>query len=166
VISLSAVWSLPWYVQATGFKRAFLGGWQFADVTTIQGGFPLDPGLAIAKPGLATRPDGVPGESISGPKTVKEWFNTSAFTAPPPGFFGNARTGSITGPGTIAFDMALYKDFNVGERAKFQFRSEFFNIFNHTNFANVSTSFGSGNFGEVTSARDPRILELALRFQF
>ena len=166
VFSLSAVWSLPWYVQATGFKRALLGGWQFADVTTIQGGFPLDPGLAIAKPGLATRPDGVPGESISGPKSVKEWFNTSAFTAPPPGFFGNARTGSITGPGTIAFDMALYKDFNVGERAKFQFRSEFFNIFNHTNFANVSTALGSGNFGEVTSARDPRILELALRFQF
>jgi hypothetical protein len=166
VFSLSAVWSLPWYVQATGFKRALLGGWQFADVTTIQGGFPLDPKLATAKPGLATRPDGVAGESISGPKTVKEWFNTSAFAAPPPGFFGNSRNGSITGPGTVAFDMALYKDFNIGERAKFQFRSEFFNIFNHTNFANVSTALGSGNFGEVTSARDPRILELALRFQF
>jgi hypothetical protein len=166
MFSFSAVWSLPWYVQAKGFKRALLGGWQFADVTTIQGGFPLDPTLATATPGLATRPDTVPGGSISGPKTVKEWFNTSAFAAPPPGFFGNARTGSITGPGTIAFDMAFYKDFQIGERQKFQFRSEFFNIFNHTNFANVSTAFGSGNFGEVTSARDPRILELALRYQF
>jgi hypothetical protein len=166
VFALSAVWSLPWYAQATGFKRALLGGWQFSDVTTIQGGFPLDPSLATTTPGLATRPDGVPGQSVSGPKTVKEWFNTGAFTAPPLGFFGNARTGSITGPGTINFDWALYKDFSVGERAKFQFRSEFFNIFNHTNFANVSTGFGSPNFGEVTSARDPRILELALRFQF
>jgi hypothetical protein len=166
VFALSAVWNLPWYAHATGLKRAFLGGWTFSDVTTIQGGFPLDPGLATATPGLATRPNRVAGQSVSGPKTVKEWFNTGAFAAPAQGFFGNASTGSITGPGTIVFDMAFYKAFNIGERARFQFRSEFFNIFNHTNFANVSTALGSGNFGEVTSARDPRILELALRFEF
>jgi hypothetical protein len=97
---------------------------------------------------------------------VAEWFNTNAFAAPAPGFFGNASTGSITGPGAIVFDMALYKDFKIGERQKFEFRSEFFNIFNHTNFSGVSTSFGSGNFGQVTSARDPRIIELALRYEF
>ena len=47
----------------------------------------------------------------------------------------------------------------------FQFRSEFFNIFNHTNFSGVSKSVGAGNYGQVTSALDPRIIELALRFQ-
>ena len=61
--------------------------------------------------------------------------------------------------------MALYKDFAIKERYNFQFRSEFFNIFNHTNFSGVSKSVGAGNYGQVTSALDPRIIELALRFQ-
>ena len=86
--------------------------------------------------------------------------------APAPGFFGNASTGSITGPGVIDFDMALYKDFKIWEQHTIQFRSEFFNIFNHTNFSGVSTSLGAGNFGQVTSALDPRIIELVLRYQF
>jgi len=166
VFSFSTIWSLPWLAQAKGLTHAILGGWQFSDVTTIQGGFPLDTSLGTGTPGLATRPDRVTSQSVSGPKTVKEWFNTAAFAAPAAGFFGNATTGSITGPGTISFDMALYKDFKIGERQKFQFRSEFFNVFNHTNFASVSTSFGTPNFGEVTSARDPRIIELALRYEF
>jgi hypothetical protein len=122
--------------------------------------------LSTATPGLATLPDRVPGQPIRGPKTKDEWFNTNAFAAPPPGFYGNAETGSIPGPGVINFDMALYKTFKIGEHSGFQFRSEFFNIFNHTNFSAVATGVGSGNYGQVTSALDPRILELALRFDF
>ena len=166
VFAFSTYWSLPWLAHEEGLKHVLLAGWQLSDVTTIQGGFPMDTSLGTATPGLATRPNRVAGQSVSGPKTVSEWFNTSAFTAPAPGFFGNATPGSITGPGTISFDMAFYKDFKIGERQKFQFRSEFFNIFNHTNFANVATSFGTPNFGQVTSARDPRIIEFALRFEF
>ena len=143
-----------------------LGGWQFSDITTIQSGFALDPGLAIATPGLATLSDRVTGTSAQGPKTLGEWFNTNAFTAPPAGYFGNAAPGSIIGPGVINFDMALYKDFPIGEHKTFQFRGELFNIFNHANFSGVQTAFGAGNYGQVTSAYDPRIAEFALRFQF
>jgi hypothetical protein len=152
-------------------KRFALGGWQFSDITTIQSGFAVDPGLSIAHPGLATRPDRV-ASNITGPKTVAEWFNTSAFAAPPAGYFGNAAPGSIQGPGTVNFDMALYKDFNVTERAKFNFRAEFFNIFNRANFNNVGgtpsidANLGSGTFGQITSAADPRIIEFVLRFEF
>ena len=166
VLTISAIWNIPFFSKAEGLKRAALGGWSYSDVTTIQGGFALDPGLSVSQQGLATRPNRVSGVSISGPKTVKEWFNTSAFAAPAAGFFGNARNGSITGPGVVDFDMALYKDFKINERNGFQFRSEFFNIFNHTNFNSVSTGFGSGSYGQVTSARDPRIMEFALRYQF
>ena len=74
--------------------------------------------------------------------------------------------GVITGPGVANFDMGLYKDFRFNERAKIQFRSEFFNIFNHTNFSGLSTSLGSGNFGQLTSALDPRIVEFSLRLQY
>lgn len=165
VFAFSATWNLPWFGSAK-LERAVLGGWQLSNVTTIQSGFPMDPGLGTGNRGLATRPDLVPGVSISGPKTVNEWFNTSAFAAPAAGFFGNAPTGSIIGPGTVNFDIALYKNFRVTERTKLQFRSNFYNIFNHPNFNGVATTLGAGDFGQVTSARDPRIIEFALRFEF
>ena len=82
-------------------------------------------------------------------KTLSEWFNTAAFAAPPAGYFGNAAPGSIVGPGTVNFDMALAKDFNLGERVMMNFRSEFFNIFNHTNFNGIKTTFGAGISGRL-----------------
>jgi len=164
MFALSAIWTLPWY-KGTGWKHTLLGGWQYADVTTIQSGFPLDPGLATATPGLAIRPDRVAND-ITGPKTVQEWFNTNAFAAPAAGFFGNAGPGIIPGPGCVDFDMAFYKDFKIGERQKFQFRGELFNIFNHTNFNGVATAVGAGDYGQITSARDPRIVEFVLRYEF
>jgi hypothetical protein len=101
-----------------------------------------------------------------GPQTAQEWFNTAAFAAPAYGHFGNAANGSLYGPGMWDVDMSIYKDFRVTERDKFEFRAEAFNMFNHTNFNGVQTNFGAGNFGQVTSARDPRIFEFALRFEF
>jgi Carboxypeptidase regulatory-like domain len=166
VLAISLIWKIPLFNEASGLKKTLLGGWSYSDVTSIQGGFALDPGLATGNPGLATRPNRVAGTGIGGPKTVAAWFNKGAFVAPAAGFFGTATTGTITGPGVVDFDMALYKDFAIKERYTFQFRSEFFNALNHTNFSGVSTSVGAGNYGQVTSALDPRIIELALRFQF
>jgi len=165
VLTISTIWGLPWYQNAHGFKGAALGGWQYSDITSIQSGFSMSPGLSIPLQGLASRPN-LAASTIGGPKTVQEWFNTAAFSAPAAGFFGNAAPGSITGPGVIDFDMALYKDFRVTEKATVEFRAEAFNIFNHTNFSGVQTAFGTGNYGQVTSALDPRIMEFALRFQF
>ena len=162
----SLIWTLPWFHAAQGLEGMLLRGWQFADITTVQGGFAMNPGLATSNPGIATLPNRVAGSSISGPKSAVEWFNTAAFSNPAPGYFGNAGQNSITGPGVISFDMAFYKDFHVKERHTFQFRAELFNIFNHTNFSGVQTAFGAGNFGQVTSALDPRIAEFALRYQF
>jgi hypothetical protein len=166
IFSASVVWSTPWFSHGGGLKEWVLGNWQYSDVTTFQSGFPTTIGLSTATPGLATRPNLVAGQSIGGPKTVAEWFNTNAFAAPAAGYFGNAGTGSIKGPGLVDFDMAFYKIFKITERQKVQFRSELFNTFNHTNFNGISTGFGSGNFGQITSARDPRIAEFALRYEF
>jgi len=166
VFSFSHVWSLPFFSRTTGMKHAVLAGWKYTGSTTIQSGFSLDPMLSVSQPGLATRPSLVSGVSLKGPKTVAEWFNTAAFVQAPFGFFGNAGNGIITGPGLINFDMGFYKDFRVTERYTIQFRSEFFNIFNHTNFNAVDTTFGDGAFGQVVGAADPRIVEFALRWQF
>jgi hypothetical protein len=165
VFTVNAIWSLPWFRTGSPWKRTLLGGWQYSDITIVQSGFSLDPGLSTATKGIATRPNrtAVP---LAGPQTVQEWFNTAAFAAPAAGYFGNAAPGSIAGPGTVNFDMALYKDFHIRERITTQFRAELFNVFNHANFSSVQTSFGASNFGQVTAARDPRIAEGVLRISF
>ena len=62
-----------------------LGNWQDSDITTLEAGFPLDPGLATATPGLAIQPNRLSGQAITGPQTAQEWFNTNAFAAPAAG---------------------------------------------------------------------------------
>jgi hypothetical protein len=164
VFTTSLIYTLPWLQTSTGWKRAVLGGWKFADVTSIQSGASLSPGLSSSHVGLATRPD-LTGP-VREPKTIQQWFSTSSFVQPAYGFFGNAGRGIFLGPGLVNFDMALYKDFRVSERLVIQFRSEFFNVFNHTNFNAPNANFGAGNFGQITSAKDPRIGEMALKVNF
>ncbi|MBZ5563285.1 MAG: carboxypeptidase-like regulatory domain-containing protein [Acidobacteriia bacterium] len=158
------VWNLPVLKGRTDLLGKAFGDWTFSGLTVIESGFAFAPGMSTSTNGLAGRPNCV--GSASGPKNVGQWFNTSAFVAPAFGFFGNCGTGLIRGPGENTWNWALYKTFPVGERLKVQFRSEFFNIWNHTNFAGVSTGLGAGDFGQVTSALDPRIIEFALRMDF
>lgn len=165
VFTASAIYRFPWLLHAQGWRGHVLGGWQFSDVTTIHSGYSMTPGLSIPKQGIAARPDST-GASLGGPQTVAQWFNTQAFTAPAAGYFGNAGTGILTGPSMVNFDMTLYKDFAITEKQKVEFRAEFFNIFNHTNFTSVGTTYGSGSFGQLTAAADPRIAEMVLRYEF
>ncbi len=164
-LSFGYIYNLPWYRDASGWQKYTLGGWRATGLTTIEDGFSQNPALSIAHPGLANRPN-TTGESVVGPKTVSEWFNTGAFAAPATGYFGSAAPGDIYGPGMWDFDLAIYKDFHFLEHHKIEFRAESFNVFNHTNFNGVGTSYGSGTYGTLTSARDPRIFEFALRYEF
>src|SRR5262249_56137373 len=108
------------------------------DMTTIESGASLTPGLSVSRQGLATRPDVV--GPVTYPKTVQQWFTASAYAQPAAGFFGNAARGSILGPSLKLFDMAVYKDIPVTERVHMQWRTEFFNAFYHTNFNNPNTT--------------------------
>lgn len=175
VFNVSIVYSLPRLQSASALRRNLLGGWRYSDITTVQSGTSLTPGLASLGSygtGPATRPN-VVGNHTSGicpnghsVRTQQCWFNTTAFAEPLPGYFGNAGVGTILGPGLINFDMAAYKEFQIHERMSLEFRSEFFNIFNHTNFRAVTTTFNNGGNGTVTSAADPRMGELSLRINF
>jgi hypothetical protein len=165
-LAITAIYNLPFFANARGIKNLALGGWKLSDITTLRSGTSQTPFLSISNQGDSLRPDRVPGTSIKGPKTRTEWFNTAAFVAPKPGYYGNSATGSIQGPGLIDFDMALYKDFHITEGNFFEFRSEAFNVFNHTNFTTISTTLGSSTYGNATAATDPRILEVALRYHF
>jgi hypothetical protein len=164
--SSSWIYDIPFMTHAKGVTHTILGGWKYNGIATFRSGFSLSPALSVANQGLATRPDVVPGQQLTYSKTISQWFNTAVFQKPAFGKFGNAGPGTITGPGLVNFDMGLYKDFAFTEKRRLQFRSEFFNVFNHTNFGNPTTTLGSGNYGRITSALDARIIELSLRLHY
>jgi hypothetical protein len=131
----------------------------------------IDPGgLGILGTSAAgPRPDQI-DDPNSGPgrHTFLHWFNTAAFAPVPSGVVrpGNARRGTINGPGFQRWDLSLFKNIKVLEGSAFQFRAETTNVFNHTNFDTISTSASSGLFGQVTAVRAPRILQVGLKFNF
>ncbi len=165
VFTMNYVYTLPFLRDKHNFAGQLLGDWQLSGFITAQSGLAMSPGISTGKQGLATRPNAT-GTSIDGPKTIAEWFNTAAFTAPAAGFFGNSGIGVIRGPGFGIWDASLSKQFPIYERLKFRLGGEFFNALNHTNFSGITTTLGSGTYGRVTSARDPRKVQLNARLEF
>jgi len=99
-------------------------------------------------------------------RTVAEWFNVALFSQPANYTFGNEGVGIIRAAGIVANDVSLQRGFRIRERATLQARGELFNVTNHTNFGLPNTTFGSATFGQVTSAANPRQIELSLRLLF
>lgn len=165
VFGLSYIYDLPFLKNQRSVLGQVFGNWQLSGLFAIQSGLALTPGLSLSGIGLATRPDAT-GVSPAGQKTKTAWFNTAAFAKPAVGKYGNAGVGVMRGPGFFIWDSAIAKQFPLTEKRKVAFRGEFFNFPNHTNWSGVSTSLGSGTYGTVTSARDPRKVQLSLRLEF
>ncbi len=165
VLTFSGIYDIPGFRSSGNvLERQVLGGWSLATLSVLESGFALTPGLAVANPGLAIRPNQIAPLHLL--KSKAQWFDTTAFTAPAYGFYGNAAPASIRGPREISFNIAGYKTFPIYERLDLQFRAEAFNFLNHPNFGNVDTAVGSGNYGRISSALDPRILEFSARILF
>jgi hypothetical protein len=94
------------------------------------------------------------------------YFNASQFSLEDLGTFGNSNRRFFSGPGINNWDMALRKIVPIHEQYSLEFRAEFFNLINHAQFNNPSGNQSSASFGQVTSARDPRIGQVAMRFAF
>jgi hypothetical protein len=121
--------------------------------------------------GTTNRPNVV--GKISYPKTRLAWFDKSAFAAPvapwaggPNNGFGNSRKDTIILPGLFNFNLAAFKTFAFTENLRLQIRAESFNTFNHTQFQGIDAGTNNATFGQVTSAYDPRVLQLGAKFQF
>jgi hypothetical protein len=162
---INYIYELPFFRDQPGLAGRILGGWQISGISTFASGPTASPGISTGRNGLANRPNLV-GNQIEGPKTVEQWFNRAAFAEPAPGFFGNAGRNIIREPGINKWDMSFFKNNRITETVSLQFRAEFFNIFNHASFNGINTTFGSGAFGRVTSARDPRIVQFGLKLGF
>jgi hypothetical protein len=146
------------------------GGWQLNGIGTFQTGVPLVMGLNAANPFGGSRPNstGASAELDSSQRTIARWFDTTAFTQPPAYSLGNvSRTlPDVRGYNTKNFDLSIFKVLSLTERVKLQIRGEAFNAFNRTRFGNPNTAFGSPNFGRITSAGDPRQIQLAMKLNF
>jgi hypothetical protein len=94
--------------------------------------------------------------------TTAEWFNTSAFQQLQPNGqpqrFGNEGRNVVEGPGFTQWDVAAIKNFRIRESKTLQFRAEFFNIFNQTNYRLPNNDINSRNFGKILGALDPRLI--------
>ncbi len=163
---LAATWvyNLPFFEHSSAVLRDTLGNWGFSGLALHQSGFAMSPGLTTSTRGLAIRPNQVQPYAQVG--KLSEWFNTSAFVAPAYGFFGDARNGTIRGPGYTSFNVTLFKTWTLKDRYSIQFRAEAFNVANKPNFESVDTGLGDPSYGQVTSAGDPRILEFALKLSY
>jgi outer membrane receptor protein involved in Fe transport len=168
-ISSGFVYNLP----NRGFLNPVLGHWQTSGIITLQDGTPVTPIYAAydgANAGTTNRPNVVPGQRIALPasqRTASNWFNTNAFSTPAPLTFGDAGRNIIIGPGNVVFDLALDRRFTVTERSHIEFRSEFFNAFNHPNWGIPGTYADFAPFfGNILGSGPPRRIQLALRFEF
>jgi len=144
-LTASAVYSLPEMRETNGLERGVLGGWQVSTIIQARSGLPTNIQLVSGFFGNPMRPDytGQPVRAASA-----DWpngnYNPAAFQVPPgwtgvwndPTTIGTVGRNALRGPGFFQWDFSLMKNFPITERAHIQFRSDFFNLFNHPNFAN------------------------------
>jgi hypothetical protein len=182
VFTGSYIYHLPFYRLQHGLTGHLLGGWEISGIVYAQTGLwlsvhgvDIDPaGLGVANfntgPIFDARPDQLANANRHAPHTISNWFDVSLFADPPADGIrpGNAPRGSILGPGAWRWDASLFKNTKVGEQVNVQFRAEASNVLNHTNFDQVGTSslFDPIHYGQVFSARDPRIIQLGLKVAF
>jgi len=192
VVNGNAVYQLPFgrgkpLLNGSGVASAIAGNWELTTTALARTGFPVNvlmPSSYTALDGASgtERPDLVPGVSLIPPggKTIAEWINPAAF-ATPAGEFGTAPRDLVRGPGTWQVDIGAAKQILLTERASLEFRSEFFNIFNHAQLGPPQSTFNPSNttgFGSIISTVNtttpispvgsgtPREIQFALRLSF
>ena len=180
---LSYQWSLPWWRQPKGWYQQVLGNWQVNGIVTAMTGTPFtvfdgnDFSVQGSAPEISgffsNRPNVVAGQDPNaGPKTTSAWLNPNAFQRitqdpnSPVQQFGSAGRNIAQGPGYADWDFSLFKNIRVAESKELQFRAEFFNLLNHTNFRHPDSDMNSQTFNQILEAQPPRLIQFALKFTF
>ncbi len=184
---INYIWDIP-ARRYDGFKGRLLDDWQISGITQLQSGFPIRLQtqddyelisslffLGAFAPQLhgsfqTVSPKGLQTFNTAnyGPVTGNYYFNASQskFTDPALGTFSTTPRSICCGPGLNNTDLTLSKRIALDEARYFQFRADVFNIFNKTQFFNPDGNFSDSTFGQVQQARDPRLVQFALKFYF
>ncbi len=176
ILSINYIYELPIF-RAAGIAHSVLGGWEVAGTAIKETGIPAVPRMNLNYDtiglggGYTNRPNA--SNKVKRLGGVTKAFDTSVFSNPTPAWaggsnqgFGSAGRDAIPEPNRINFTTSLYKTFAFTERAKFEFRIESFNTFNHTEPNGTNNTFGDANMGKVTSFYDPRALEFGGKLLF
>lgn len=173
-VSLSAVYAIPTY-SLTNLTRRLTANWQLAALYQAQTGYPFtisvfgdtaNSGTVLGENPIRANYNGQP---LFGPgtRTAQAWFNTAAFVVPAAYTFGNVGRNTVYGPGMQTMDLAISREFAVGEKVRFQIRGEAFNALNHTNLDTPNRFVNTPQFGTITDAATPgREMQLSARVSF
>ncbi len=176
VFNASYVYVVPGGNSQNRFVKYALGGWEIAGITTLETGRTFNIGINFdnanngaraqsQRPNLVGNPFPSGFHSTYGPGGT--FFNTAAFAVAPQYQFGNLGRNALHGPAFHNTDIGAFKNFNLTERFRMQFRAEFFNIFNNVNFGNPDSTLGDTNFGSITSTvTAQRQVQFALKLIF
>ena len=169
VISYS--YDLPFAKSARGFQGKLLSGWTMTGITRFTTGFPITLTESDDASLCGCTGADVPnynGQSIHflNPRKTGQYFDPTPFSAEALGVPGDSNRRFFHGPGINNWDFSIHKSTQIREKAELEFRAEYFNVFNHTQFNSVAGDILGSNFGQVTSAYAPRIGQVALKFSF
>ena len=161
--SMTFAWRLP------APHNIVLRGWQLAGTGTAYSGQPFTPYVSGATLDLAeaSRPNRLLNGSIPNPSPT-DWFNLNAFSIVPDSAFafGNSGRDILTGPGQVAINLALSRNFQIREHTRLQVRWEAFNVSNHANFQLPADALDKANAGTITAANPARVMQLGARIDF
>ncbi len=174
VVSYS--WAIPFNRAFRAAPKRLTQGWQLSGITRLATGFPIGMSQSAGDNSLTGSPNtdtpNLIGPVVTqnphnpGPNGPNTYFLPDAFASESLGSFGTSSRRFFSGPGFANWDVSMMKTTHITESMAFEFRAEFFNTFNHTQFNNPSGNYSSSTFGVVTSARDPRIGQMSLKFVF
>ena len=174
----SLVWNLPFGRShrfggnAPGWADLVVGGWLLSSITTFANGQPVvltapnKTGSALINPLPNRVCDGRERQLSNNIRNNGMlWFDTACFSIPPVGYFGNSGATALNGPGLDNWDVGLQKTFRLtGDTTNLQLRTEMFNAWNHAQFQQPNGNAGAGvNFGRISAARPPRLIQVALK---
>ncbi len=166
-------YALPF--KPKGSLKWIAGGWQTNGIITLQTGGPLNitNGVDISRTGIGQdRVDITGAPKLSSDRArgerILRWFDTTAFREPALGTFGTLGRNALRGPGLASVDFSAFKKFPMpfSENHQIEFRGELFNLFNRVNLNNPNTARINALFGRITTAAEPRIVQLGLRYSF
>jgi hypothetical protein len=170
----SVIYAVPAVNRLGIIGREILGGWQVNAIETLSSGNPFNI-LSNVDSNFDTintdRPIVVGNPLLPGGrgKLVKigKYFNTAAYQQVPAGTpYGNSPRNPIVGPGTVDTDLSAFKQFPIHDRLTVLYRIEAFNLFNNTNLNNPNGTLTAAQFGAITGAGAPRVLQMAAKIQF
>jgi hypothetical protein len=165
VVNLSTVYQVPG--TANGVLGALTRDWQVSAIVAARSGthFVATTGVDNALNGQGNQRPNLVGDDPYLREGYR-WLNPAAFSAPAPGTFGDLENNSLVGPHRVNIDMGLTRSFRLAGAHQVQFRAEVFNVFNRVQLNTPVSALNSPNFGLITSAADPRIIQLALKYTF